>query len=113
MLLIPKSKTKIGLIQTLHLKGVTRAISTNYNDRRKEYPINYTSTDRWCSYPTGEYDPEVWGIVFDHMIYITNYTLLSGQEPKNITVTIEDNIVEVTRPDDQNFNKGLHVGHSQ
>ena len=27
---------------------------------------------------------------------------------KNITVTIEDNIVKVTRPDDQNFNKGLH-----
>ena len=27
---------------------------------------------------------------------------------KNITVTIEDNEVKVTRPDDENFNKGLH-----
>ena len=27
---------------------------------------------------------------------------------KNITVTIEDNQVKVTRPDDENFNKGLH-----
>ena len=27
---------------------------------------------------------------------------------KNITVTIEDNLVKVTRPDDANFNKGLH-----
>ena len=27
---------------------------------------------------------------------------------KNITVKIEDNQVEVTRPDDANFNKGLH-----
>ena len=27
---------------------------------------------------------------------------------KNISVVIEENVIKVTRPDDQNFNKGLH-----
>ena len=79
MLLIPKSKTKIGLIQTLHIKGVTRAISTNYNDRRKEYPINYTSTDRWCSGSVEETEHAWWEVTFDHWIYPTNYTFQNNE----------------------------------
>ena len=85
MILIPESKTKTGLIQKLHINGVTSAISTNYNISRIKNPITYSSTDRWCSGPVDEYEPAWWQVTFDYWIYPSNYTFQNND--KNVIPT--------------------------
>ena len=89
MLFIPKTQTKIGLVQKCKMKGKTRCSSFNFGLSRKENPINYDSDDRWCSGPTGEFEPEWWEVTFDHWIYPTNYSFASNDHfvpPKAWTV---------------------------
>ena len=89
MIIIPQGNSLDGLIKGNHIKGQAYASSWNMLEDRINNPINPESTDRWCSYPTGEYDPEVWGVVFDHMIYITNYTLSSLLNPVFVSWMLE------------------------
>ena len=75
MILIPQVKTNIGLIQQCNIHGVIKVSSTNFDNNRKENPINYTSTDRWCSNATGKNTEQWWKVTFDHWIYPTNYSI--------------------------------------
>ena len=75
MVIIPDFPSTAGLVTRHHLKGTTYASSTNVNESRVNNPIITSSTDRWCSKPTRQNTSETWGVIFDHMIYITNYTI--------------------------------------
>ena len=83
MLIIPEESMREGLINQYGIKGTTYASSSNGFENRTQNPIDPTTTDRWCSISTGQYTSESWGVVFKHMIYITNYTLTTQRDAPN------------------------------
>ena len=88
MLIIPKERTKEGLISLYNIKGKTFASSTNQNNSRKDNPILPNSPDRWCSQLIDDkYNEESWEVRLNHMIYITNYTFVNQNNNHAVPVS--------------------------
>lgn len=89
MLILPNEDPLNGLIHNSFVSGITFASSTNFNENRKDCPINHSSTDRWCSGETGQKTPQYWGINLSKYVRLMYYTLKNPDNVRIISFIVE------------------------